>query len=154
MPLLSPPQGTQCLQEHSLVSGHWVLAKGEPGKLSIGNGQRLVIKIAGYKAEYNSGGYEASSHEESKAQGAWVTCPKSHGESLPDPALQQSLVGDIHDISGPGRERVSVYREQLLLRDSKFFPSVSRSSRSFHIFPDCFQEEAGNMYCYVKSLNL
>lgn len=40
----------------------------------------------------------------------------------------------MYDISRPGGEHLSVYREQLLARGSEFWPSFSRPSKSLQIF--------------------
>ena len=51
-----------------------------------------------------------------------------------DPALEQGLVGNMYEISGPGGKHLSVSRKQLLLRGSKCQLTLSKSSIYFQIF--------------------
>ena len=51
-----------------------------------------------------------------------------------DLALQQSLAGNLYDVSRPGGEHKSVSRGQLLFRGSECWPGVSTSSRDFQKF--------------------
>lgn len=72
----------------------------------------------------------------------------------PDPALQQGLVGNQYEISGPGGKQVFLQETGLSL-GSSCYPDAQNTNLMFpnlQDLSDLFQTEAENV-CYMKSLS-